>query len=718
MANLGFGLIFGSETKGAEAGIDRLIEKMDHLNSTVSAVGEEMSHTFEHAAGFLVKVGGSLVKISAEVEHSTAELKFAYRDASEADFSNVTEQLSNASLYTTQTQKELTDMAAMMKQVNGIDIFGPQIQAQIDKLPERLRSALKGNSAVLMSEVGLAANTEQSFASGVFAMMEGHWKRAAIMIRPLAQHIDEYKAAMAGATTNTEKWAKIVPLLARDFGSLNEILSHTWEYMAHQVVDVQQKLWSTLGTPMMNRLKGPMAAFLDYFVDPDHGLLVSKNKDKLDGLANAFADIGGWVADAAMYVGELARGIFEFAAAHPYIVKLVGAIAIGVAALTGLAAALASIRLAVMALNFAFGAMEILMSPLVLIVGMLATAGYFLAKMKVGGDGFADTMSRIGEVLAAAWEGLSNINEGMATLSGKTADSLASKGLLGVATNIMMYGYRIKQFFEGLWAGLKETFGEGGFAYGAFQYLAKTVGDLFGDIAKTTGMTADGASDKWASAGFAIGKVIGFIVGAFAYGFALIIKIIDYAVKAVGLLIDAIEWVGEKLKPVIKAFHELKEASDWYNDKGDYAGDVNAGDFTPAGVKAASETGFKNAGQRQNWAVGQTTEMNNRSQMPAIKAVQALLNPDTRDAITKRNDASFQAGDQFNIGGGHTSASPWLQKQQELSQMSPKHAEAMLAEMRKLTQNGMGVYLDGEKVGHMLSKQQVIEAERSGTLGK
>jgi len=720
--NMGFGLVFNAATSGVERGIGRIEGMLGDLSGTVAAVGSELRETFEHSFGLLVKTGKSLIDTSAEVEHAVQEMAFAYRDMKDVNaFEHVKEQVSDASLYSMQTQKELHDMVAMMKQVNNVDIFSPRVQQEVDKT----NLAIK-NSAVLLSEVGLAARSDVGLQAGIFALMNGHMKRAAMMLRPIAAHLDDYDKALAGVTDNTEKWAKLVPLLARDFGDLTNYLMDTWPYLSNQIKDVQQKLWSTLGTPMMNALKGPLHEFLDYFTKPGEGLLTHENIHKLDAMAAAFGDIGRFIATTATYLGGLARHMFEFTMAHPNLIKIVGAVTAIIGAAAGLGAAIVAIKLGVMSVAFAFSGLFTTMLPVAILVGVLAGAVYMLAKWAVNGEGVADTMERIGMVLSAVWEGLSNINNGMATLSESTVNALDDKGLTGVTTTLLQTGYRVKKMFESLWEGLKEAFGPGGFAHESLLFLSDQVKNLMGDVGDTMGLTATGASIDWSNAGSAIAGVISTIVGAFGYGFGLIVRAIDFSVIAIGYLIDGLGSVKQGMNgleqeahPLLKTLREIKGIWDWYNDQGDYEpGDQGTLSDKGSGSGAG---GYDNVGQYTKWMQRKVSAMQTGMQRPAAKQVADLYNPDDRTEFEKKNDALIMSGDAAGLLSG-VNPSQWLKNQDQISGTSTKALEERLAKYHEailqVARSPIAVYMDGQLVGQAMDRNQAHMDERTGRMGK
>ncbi len=706
--NMGFGLVFGADTKSAESGIDRVLERLDKLNATAAEIGSEMSDVFEKAFGSLLKFGSGMISTAGEVEHATQMMAFAYRHDSEASAQNARDKISDASLYTMQTQKELTDMASNMRQVLDVDIFSDQMQAAFDKT----KSTIQGGTAAVFADLQMAAYSNTGFNHALISLMNGNLKGAARFIPVIGAHMKDYAAAVAGAGTNTEKMARLMPLFVRDAGELTTYLMNTWPYMVHQIDDVKQKLAVTFGQGMMDELKKPLHEFLDYFTNPETGLLTSKNIGKLDGLKDAFKDIGHAVAVVAHWVGSLAKRVFEFFMAHPQLLKMVVAVTAFVGSFAGVVAVILAVKLAIAGVIAAFAGMLTVALPIVALVAALGAAGYFFAKWAVDGKDFADTMSRIGIILSAVWEGLSNMDNGVTTLNESTAKSLNDNGLMGAATTLLAYGYRIKRFFSGLADGFEEAFGPGGPAYEAFSFLGDAIKQVFGTMGALAGDTSTSSSDKWAAAGYAIAQTISWLVAGFAYGFGVTIHVIDYVVKALGLVIDAIQWIIEKLEKATAAFSDFGTMAKsiislpgaalgkiFGDDDGDHPG--KSGPTTFAKAEDWSGGGDWSHRLGQNNAAGGINR-------PSAQALADLTNPDNRTDDQRNNDSML-------THGGRGVPSPWLKSQETIASTPTDIQVQQLNELRRL--NSMNVFLDGDLVGKVMEKRGVQTMERTGKMG-
>lgn len=670
--NLGFGLIFTSQTDKAEAGIGRLTGAIDTMSGRVAAMGSQMKDVFEDLVGGLIKGGKMMIDGAAKFEKGEQMLRFAFRDLKDsAAIDGIMAEVERTGLQTFQTTNEVMDMVTEIKRMAGVNLFDPNMPKLVDQTGKEIQ-----NAAVLLGDV--ASGSEfgmRSVKKGIIGIMGGNWARVAMNLDAIAGKIDEYKKAVEGAKTPTEKFIKIAPLLARDYGGAAQSLNKTWAFLESQVTDIGEKLMRTFGTPLMNQMKGPLDSFVSYFTGPN-GILLPENIHKLDGIRDAFSDIGAAVAGVLNRIGRVAKEFFELTQRHPQLIKLAALIVAFVGGLAGVTAALIAAKLAISAIAFAFAGLFTVVLPVVALLGLFALVFYKIAKAKLGGEGIIDTFKRLGIVLAAAYEGLSNMSNGVAKLSEETAKSVGDKGLMGVVATLIQYGYRIKRFFEGIAAGFRESFSENGFAGKAVKALADSITHLFGTIGEVSGMSADKGSDKWQSAGHKIATVISTLVGIFAYAFAGMVTAIDYVIQALAVVWDVLKGIYSVIKDIIGPFEKVASI----------AGDV-----------------FGAVGNPQDFIV---RHLSQTEEGRAELAKQGYHDPVeiTRQAFTKYTSGTGEPS------GGNVPAA----KAPPTTPGGVSAAQAQGANMQTVQGN---VYLDGELVGRVMDKRASLHEDRVGNVG-
>ena len=361
--NLGFGLVFSSSTGGAERGIGRVGSALGNLAGMAASLGDQFKDTFRDLGEFLVGTGASMVQVAASFETSERMLRFAFRDLkSEQAKDNIMEQVELSGLKTMQTTREVMDMVIDIKRMSNINLFDPRMPKVVDATGKEVT-----NMATLLADV--AAGSEfgmRSVKKGLMGMMAGNWGRVAMNLDPIAGKIDEYKRAIGNAKTETEKFIAVAPLLARDFGGAADGLKNTWGFYVSQVSDVKEKLLRTFGKPMMDALKPGLASLVSYFTGPD-GLLLPSNIRRLDGIRDAFGDIGRAVSNAVSVVGPFVRRVGEFAMQHPNVVKVAAAFVAVAAAGAGVVAVIIAVKVAVAAVSFAMAGLFTVALPVVAI---------------------------------------------------------------------------------------------------------------------------------------------------------------------------------------------------------------------------------------------------------------------------------------------------------------------------------------------------------------
>lgn len=158
--------------------------------------------------------------------------------------------------------------------------------------------------------------------------------------------------------------------------------------------------------------------------------------------------------------------------------------------------------------------------PMIAALAVAAVILYSAWKANVGGlaDLISYWASNIWDVGKAVWELLSNIKNGVGTMSMDTADSLKSSGLFDVTVSLFMIFYRGYQVVMGVWDGFKWGIGVVGDLVGALLWLLTPVYVLVHWFGKLMGVELDAANaaspDKYKTLGKILGVVIAYMVVA------------------------------------------------------------------------------------------------------------------------------------------------------------------------------------------------------------
>lgn len=195
------------------------------------------------------------------------------------------------------------------------------------------------------------------------------------------------------------------------------------------------------------------------------------------------------------------------------------------------------------------------MAPLLpFIAGAAALVGVMYLLMSViGVEG--QQWEKFTTLVTGAWEVFSSWNEGAATMSRETKDSLQKLGLLEFFQNMATWIIRIKEFGKGMLSPLIAT-GEDVLAvFGPFGKLFDAIIDLLRQVGfEVGGVTGD----------FESFNIIGQIFGNVIYFGLLPIRIM---VNLLGMLVTAITWVITKVTAGIGMFQQwnasMKASGSW-----------------------------------------------------------------------------------------------------------------------------------------------------------
>jgi len=552
-----FGILFYADTKQAESGLQRLSGMFSNMHLSLMAMQNISGHAFSAMSDAIIGSVKALVGTAAEMEKTEALFMFAFRDMGE-DAHKVFEAAQEAGLRSIQTTKEIIDITKDLKLMGKVNIFDPEMP--------KLMDSTKTKSLELVDVIGDMASQLQfgtrSAKFGLMALLNGDWNSAKRHLDPIAGVIKEYKAAMQGAGDQQERLRRIAPLLARDFGGAADAMKSTWEFISMQMTDIGEKLLNTFGKPMMNSLKVSLREFQNFFVGNPDGIILKENIHRLDAMKDVFADMGEKLGFAAVFVKDVALGLFEILRTHPGIIKIVAQFAIAATILTGIIATVIGLKVALMALVYA--------GPMGAIIAALSLGAFLIGKWAVGGEGIIDTFYKFRIVSIGVMEILSTMSGHTAQLSEETVKLANEKGVLGLIIKIGMFAYRVSRVLDGIKDAIMNNIG-------IIQTAFMPAWEAVDGILASLGMKATTSSDKWHDAGKTIGEVmtaiavaIGTVVSALAQITAWIVEnkpALMVVAGALGVIVAAKTatfgagvYAGSKLAPILdKGYGEKVE---------------------------------------------------------------------------------------------------------------------------------------------------------------
>lgn len=484
-------------------------------------VGAEAAvHVFDSISSKLIDFGKDLLDVAGKVESTKTAFMYTFSKAlGEAGAQGAFDRATEAGLRMVQTTDDVLNMTSQMQRMAGINIFDPKI----DEAFKGLKGA-KGDMADLLGDIAAlnpygTEGVTRAFSEG----LAGQWTAFAMRLDLSKEQVNELKKSIGGTTDATEKMVKMLPFLYEKFGGQAAAMANTWKFLTSQLGDIKDKLWSTLGTPMMDALKGPLKSLIDYFVG-DNGLLNKKNITKLEGLKTVFGQIGEMLAKGAKAALGLMTATIEFVSQHPGVLKFVLALAGGVVALGGMVAGVLALKAAFAALTMA--------SPIMILVTALAAGAYLITKWVVGGKDIADTFNKVMLVGKGVAEIITSMAEGTGELNEETAQAASEQGVLGVIVKVGMFAYRAKEFFMSLYDAIVENWE---FIEGAFGPGIEALQEIFAMF----GGSATADIDNVRGAGGALGTVLAKTAQVIGMAFSGAMIIIKGLIDSIYTLMEA-----------------------------------------------------------------------------------------------------------------------------------------------------------------------------------
>lgn len=566
-----FGILFYTDTNQAERGLNKLSTMFGNMHLSLLAMQHIAGNVFASMSNAIIGSVKALVGEAAEMEKTETLFMFAFRDMGEGA-RVVFEQAQEAGLRSIQTTKEIIELTKDLKLMGKVNIFDPEMPQLLDSTKQKILP--------LVDVIGDMATQLQfgtrSAKFGLMALLNGDWTSARRHLDPIAGVIKDYKTAMQGAGDQQERLRRIAPLLARDFGGAANVMTSTWEFISSQMTDIGEKLLHTFGKPMMDSLKVSLREFQNFFVGQPDGIILKENIHRLDSLKDAFTDIGEKIGFAAIFVKDVALGLFEILRTHPGIVKFVAQVSLVATLFAGILASVIAIKVALMALVFA--------GPMGAVIAALGVGAFLIAKWAVSGESVIDTFRKLKIVATGVMEILATMTGHTAELSEETVKFANENGVLGLIVKIGMFAYRVGLFLDGIREGIMSNIG-------VIQSAFQPAWEAVNRILIRMGFTAGTSADAWKNAGLVVAEVLTAIalgIGGVVSGLASITAWITDNKSAITAVAGALgvifaakttafaagAYVGDKIRPSLepyadkidRAFFGGKEREDESNE--------------------------------------------------------------------------------------------------------------------------------------------------------
>lgn len=444
-----FGLLFYSDTLSAERGMGLISKQLGNIQTQIAAISELSDKAFSFLASKLAGFGAHLIGTASKMEKTKEQFMFAFKKIG-VDAEDAFNKAQEAGLRSVQTTDQVLQGALDMARIGKVNIFDPRATEQVKKaLPD-----VTDLSDVLGDMASINPYGFQGVARALSEMLSGQWQGARMRLDMGSKQLEEYKQALAGVQNQQEGLIKIAPLLARDFGGAAAAMKDTWSFIAAQLDDVSDKLFGSLGKPMLDRLKPALKELVNFFVG-DNGILLNKNTKMLEGLRNVFAQIGDVLAFVAKEAVNIFKNISSFIMQHPGIVKFAVKVAALTAAFAGLVSVLLAIKASIFVVAAAFGGLTL---PFMLLGGVLAAVSFNLLKFWLRAKDLGDVWDRLKTVFGGVAEAIATLNGGVVTLTDKTFKDLEKKGLLNLTLGVVRFAVKAQKLFKDISDAVQSVF--------------------------------------------------------------------------------------------------------------------------------------------------------------------------------------------------------------------------------------------------------------------
>lgn len=257
------------------------------------------------------------------------------------------------------------------------------------------------------------------------------------------------------------------------------------------------------------------------------------------------------------------EGITKFIAAIPEPVKNAFAkIAVGLAAAaTGIGSIIAikgAIALVASAMSFLGVSIATVTTPLLILIGLAATAGLVIAAFAVDaeahGGGAAKSFTDFFGKVKLFFQGLIQFFQS-GELSGEILGELnkaENEGVKGFLAKVISFGFKVVDVFDGIVAGFKSFIVASRPAFDEFKLALTGLGESMGFLTGDVDGTTSGFSDM-RDTGLALGTILGQAA-------VLIVKGMTLVIKTVGVVLTILDSLGLTVGDVVKLWIAYKVA--------------------------------------------------------------------------------------------------------------------------------------------------------------
>ena len=521
--------------------LKHLKENTDTGLLALKSLADGLNNSFENTIHKLKSLGSEAVGVAADVEASREKLSFSARKMG-IDAEKQAKQLDAAGLKTLQTTQDLYDMASSLN-LQKVNIF----DKALDDLTymDKTGKAVKATSAEILADAAsMSARGPQQFMFGLREAVsagkvaKGHGLSASL---DLPENFRKrYNTAMSKVHTQQEKFNVLVKELAKDYGGTAAALGNSFKFMQSQIQDFKNKIYYELLKDVLPKMTAMLKAggtYLTEFIE----------SGKLDPIRKQLTSIYEAAERVAISLARGVKKIMEFTSTHPQVIKYAAAFIATTVAMKGVLSMLSKLGVTAQGLKFAFefignmsktikglggltgiaSKLRALMAPFApvfLKLGIIAGAVAMLARLLVGGTTWADTWDRVRMVFEGISEGISNMNNGITTMSMDTALKLKKAGMFEFVTNFLRIANRIGTFVKGVFAAFDKY---GPRVWANIVRIRDNITQLIDNLLIRLGVTnttlgesmtgtADSSIESWERFGTRIGELIGLAIEKFS----------------------------------------------------------------------------------------------------------------------------------------------------------------------------------------------------------
>ncbi|MBU0970150.1 MAG: phage tail tape measure protein, partial [Proteobacteria bacterium] len=244
------------------------------------------------------------------------------------------------------------------------------------------------------------------------------------------------------------------------------------------------------------------------------------------------------------------------------LIGLVGAIAVGVIAITAFASASV---LVTMALPFVTGALASVGAAFVAVSwpvwAIVAAIGVLYIAWRKNFGGMADIVSVWWNKISLVFQGIravfSSLNGTTGMIEGELSKDIKAAGLVGLVTTVGKVIYRIKMFFSGMWDAVKfsilgiadifrPVFASMGSVVTPLWDIFKALGSVIAQVGLALwGVSASTDISSWQTFGEVVGTFVGASFQMLAWAIRLVITPLKWAADIIGFLLSCFVGLGE-----------------------------------------------------------------------------------------------------------------------------------------------------------------------------